>query len=204
MAATWIIPFIAALLIALNTAYAVMMQDSRPSDWYDFYLFVALMWAHVAIVVPLLWLLKPTRLFAVFADQADQRRWQFSTGHLLVVMTCSAVLLVVLGKSGWLVDSNLASFGSLLIGNAILLVAIVVSTLSHWHWLLRLAASLAAAFIVAEVCELTDSAFASALNLVAYNLVQSMVVWSWLEVIRPPRRDEVASDEKPKRLVPAP
>ena len=171
----WLVPFFAGLPIALIMEHTITNRLST---------YTTLAWTHVALVLLSLWLLKPTRTFAGASDHSNQPSWQFSISHLLVLMTCVAVLTVVLRNADILVDEP-ASVVFFTIGNAILLIAIVAGTQTRWPWPLRLTASLGVAIIIAGICEWTQTAFADEINSFAFNLIQALVIWSWLEQMRP-------------------
>lgn len=187
----WLVPLVFGLLVALIFTYARASRFSGRPTLVLFYSYTGLMWAHVTLVLALLWLLKPTRIFASYFDRSGQRPWQFATKHLLMLMTSLSILMVVLGRAELLVDET-ANVVSLVIDNSLLLVAAVAATQAKWPWPLRLVASLSVAIIVAGICEWIRLAFASELNSFAFNLIQAIVLWSWLELMRPRRVEDVA------------
>ena len=175
----WLVPFLTGIPIALTMAYVI-----SPPLIERLLSYTSLMWTHVALVLLSLWLLKPTRIFAGASDHSNQPSWQFSISHLLVLMTCVAVLTVVLRNADILVDEP-AAVVFFTIGNAILLIAIVAGTQTRWPWPLRLTASLGTAIIIAGICEWTQTSFADEINSFAFNLIQAIVIWLWLEQMRP-------------------
>jgi hypothetical protein len=190
----WPVPFVAGFPIAFVMSWARSQYEVD-----TLFSFTGLMWVHVAIILSLLWLLRPTRIFADLSGRSNQRPWQFAVRHLLVLMTCLAILIVVLQRGEVLVDATVAVV-SLMIGNAILLIAIIAATQARWPWPLRLAASLGAAIIIAGICEWTQAAFADEISSFAFNIIQAIVIWSWIEVIGPRRSAEVANADKPQPL----
>jgi hypothetical protein len=174
----WLVPFIAGFAFAL-----LLSTPSRPFA-EALLTFTTLMWVHASLILSLLWFLKLTRIVAGLSDHSTQPSWQFAIRHLLVLMTCVAVLTVVLRRADILVDEP-AAVVFFTIGNAILLIAIVAATQTRWPWQLRLTASLGTAIIIAGICEWTQTAFADEINSFAFNLIQAIVIWLWLEQIRP-------------------
>jgi hypothetical protein len=176
-------PFIAGAVAAVVLALGEPGATGGV-EWKELLAFTGIMWIHVAITLALLWLLKPTKLCAGFADRQNEPRWQFSTLHLLIVMTALAILCVLLSKAEMLAEEA-TSVITLPIANAALLVTVLAAVQLKLHRLLRLAAAIWCALAIAVVCEWTLLAFAKDLNFFAYCLIQAFMLWVWLEVIRP-------------------
>jgi hypothetical protein len=187
--ATWLIPFAIGLAFALIFNVA---RGDRTARTESLIAYVGLFSLHVAVVLMSLWLLKPMQISAPIANVTEQRPWQFAVRHLLILMTCLALLAFVLSHNDLLVRSIL-NVVSLVAGNAILLIAVVVSVRPRILWPLRLALSLGAAIGVALVCNVFGIAFAGEMNVFALFLIQAIVIWSWLELYRSPAHDGVVS-----------
>jgi hypothetical protein len=190
----WIVPFAAGVVAALVMAAAE--HATTPGDTRDEYLaFTGLMSFHVAVILPMLWLIKPTRIGATLSELATRPRWQFSIIHLLILMTCLSILIGVFGRSEMLAD-EVISVVTFPIANAALLAAVLAVQRLIGHWLLRCAASLGTALFVGAACELTQTAFADELNALVGNLIQAFVLWFWLEQLQSPIRcDGVEGDD---------
>jgi hypothetical protein len=190
----WILPF------AFSTFAALLMTiaNVRFSDGFlsEIVAFMGLMWLHPAIALPALWLLKPTTVFRAMRAEAAGARWQFSILHLLIVMTCVAVLSAVLNGSELSAQSVVSVFTLALINTA-LLIGVLLAARPKWHVLQRLAAVSATAIGIGLFCEATQIAFADKLYFVAYALIQALTVWSWVELMRPESSDAVSPDAEP-------
>jgi hypothetical protein len=189
---SWIAPLIAGITIAAIVALSVDGPPVR-ERWEGFIAFVVLTWTHVAIVLPILWLLKPTRIGVAYADPGTKPRWQFSVMHLLTVMTCIAVLSVLVRQSIWM-RRQMDVLAILPMANVSLLLLVVVAVQIQRHWLLRLAVSLAGALAIAAAVEWTQAQIADGLNFFVYALIQAIVLWAWLEIMRPHAAMDVAAD----------
>jgi hypothetical protein len=179
---SWIAPLVAGIVIAVIVAVSADV-DSPGERWEGFIAFLVLTWTHVAIVLPILWLLKPTRIGVAYADPGTKPRWQFSVMHLLSAMTCIAVLSVLVRQSVWM-RRQMDVLATLPMANVSLLLLVVVAVQIRRHWLLRLAASLAGALAVAAAVEWSQAEIANGLNFFVYTLIQAIVLWAWLEIMR--------------------
>jgi hypothetical protein len=197
----WIVPFIAGFLAALGEFWPYARDNVRvragqvytvAPDWEQLASLAAMMWAHVILILLLLWLLKPTRLCRAFSCPTGERHWQFATRHLLIVMTCLAALLVVMRQSNISRD-DVTLLITVPVMNATLFVAVLATAQAKWPWPIRLAASLAAALAIAGLCNwIPDS-----LNLY---LIQSITIWAWLQVMSPRYGSEISNPDKLRSL----
>jgi len=191
--------WLAPLMLGIAVASVVALSASGPpasERWEGFLAFIVLTWTHVAIVLPILWLLKPTRVGVAYANLGAKARWQFSMMHLLTVMTCLSILCVLLRQSEW-AARDIVVLVTLPIANVSLLLFVIVAVQSGRHWLLRLAISLAGALVISAVCEWSNAEIADGMNFFAFNLIQAIVIWPWLEQMRPTPAAElaIAADE---------
>jgi hypothetical protein len=183
---SWVAP------LFLGIAVAVLVALSAPSSplgqrWEMFLAFIVLTWTHAAIVLPILWLLKPTRFGTAFVASDSKPRWQFSTMHLLTVMTCLAVLSMVLRQSSEWAREAMVVLVTLPVANISLLILVIVAVQMKRHWLLRLAISLGGALVIAVVSESSGAEFADGMNFYVYCVIQAIVLWMWLELFRSQR-----------------
>ena len=120
------------------------------------------------------------------APKSRKRAWRFSIANLLVLTTVSAVLLSLLGRNELLLGS-FGAVATLVLGNILLLVAVLAVRRYAFYLLPRMAADCAVAILIGLLWEALRFGFASALNLVAYFLIQVLTLSLWLEFI--PRSD---------------
>lgn len=172
----WVTPFLAGLIVAW------LMDRSEGSGMSDkFIIYLGYNWLQTTLTLATLWLLKPTRLGATFADRSAVPKWQFSVSHLLIVMTCLAALCVLLSRSQFIAEEAV-NVAALILNNVLLLIGILFAVQMVVHSLLRLAACVWCALVLAAICEfIHEIAFADSLNYFVFNIVQAIVIWSWLE-----------------------
>jgi hypothetical protein len=196
----WVVPFVPGFLAALTITLAqVGKRSGAIFTWEVLLAFVSLMWVHVASLLLMLWLLKPTRLLASYIDGSRERSWQFTIKHLLILSTGIPVLVIVF-KNSEIVHSGVTSRGfvefvSWVIGNIALTVVIAAIAPKKWAWLLKLASYAGAGlalgpFLQWAVPELSRESF----SIPAFSLMQAFVVGVWLETLqlhRPPKSGEV-------------
>jgi hypothetical protein len=200
----WIAPFAAGFLAAIIITFADERQRYHQSfAWEQLLAFASVMWVHVAGLLLLLWLLKPTRLFMHYSGGSDERSWRFSIKHLLILSTILPVLVIVF-KNSAIVRSGVTSRGVWefvlwVAGNIVLSVASAAITPKQWMWLLKLAACAGAGlasglFLHWAVPDLSREGF----SLTAFSLIQAFVSWVWLEALYPSHVIRLAaSDELP-------
>jgi hypothetical protein len=185
----WVAPFAAGALVGLLLAIGERTTPSILTN--EMLTYTGLIWAQIALTLPVLWPLKTMRPFVLHAEGKQQPRWQFGTKHLLTLMTCLAALLAVLGRSKELSNHASAITGLVIVNELLLLSTIVAVSKSNLHVLLRLAFSLAAALAIAIPCEWFQIALADDLDMFTFNLIQAAIMWAWLEVLQP-RHEEQA------------
>jgi hypothetical protein len=191
----WSVPFVVALPFAI-IIHLAGSRMGQTTSLEPLIAFIGLLWLHVVCALTLLWLLKPTRLSAPLANVANQRPWQFALRHLLIVMTCLALLAFMLSHNDPIIRSLLSTV-SLVAGNAILLMAIVGSMRPRLAWPLRLALALGVAVVIAAVCNQFGLAFADEMKVYAMFLIQSIIIWAWLELYLPRVDDAAAQIDAP-------
>jgi hypothetical protein len=150
--------------------------------------------SYVAALALALWLLSSAKWWRKLT-QLGSASWQFSLSQLLVVMTVSAMLITALRASELL-------FGAfpiwklllvLTISDVIVVIATLVIWKSSWHWIFRLAATIANAALVGVLQTLLThlGAFGSVIlssiqdNLVPdliYRILMASVIFAWLEI----------------------
>ena len=176
----WLAPFAAGAIVG-----GLLSSAERGYFVKNMITYTGLMWAQAALALPALWLLRPFRFVSGISHRTGQSRWQFGTRHLLALMTCLAGLLGVVLRSQKLSD-NAGEVVVVVVCNAVLLLAVVsIVAKTNLHIVLRLAASLGAALAIAIPCEWFLIGLARGENTFAMNLIQSVVIWAWLEVLRP-------------------
>jgi hypothetical protein len=176
--ARWLAPFFAGLAVGWIVMYAQPTDEPRREILF---IYTGLLWTHTIFVISMLWLLKPTRLLQGFANNSNLR-WQFGVGHLLLAMTALALFLIVVQQADALID-EVADVITMCVANAVLLLAVLLAAQRISHWPFRLTLSLGAALAIAGVCSFTGIAFAIDLNSYAFNLVQALMLWAWIEVL---------------------
>ena len=195
----WLVPFGVGFVVALiMTAAEIHLRTGQSFRWEQLLAFfrwelllayTSLMWVHVATLLLLLWFLKPTRLFANYLGRTNQWSWQFTTKHLLLLMTCLPILVIVFKKSA-IVRSGVTAHGFVefvawVVGNVLLLLAVAVTVQRKWKWVLRLAASAGAALVIGPFLQWAVPELSRTVYITAFSLIQAFVVWAWLETIRP-------------------
>jgi hypothetical protein len=192
----WLAPFVAGLIIAAIVTYSARRDSGhRPAELL--FVFTALMWLHVALIAPVLWLLLPTRLVANYSGRTPERPWQFSLLHLLALMTGVPILIVVVSNAKPLF-SDISKLVSFPMANALLLFGALAAQSASRFWPFRLAASIAFALGLAAIAEWTQLALADETSSFAFFVIQIIVIWAWLEVLRPrPAAGVNAGDPSP-------
>jgi hypothetical protein len=181
-----LLPFVAGSVAAAIIVVAV--ERGRGSEsWEALLAFISLMWVHVASLLLLLWLLKPMRLFVV-GVAADRSRWQFTTKHLFLLMTCLPILVIVFTNSA-IVQSGVTMRGTLefvgwVVGNVVLPVAIVAIVERGWLWIFQLAAGAVAALAVGMFLHWSVPNFSRQFPTLGFALLQAFALWVWLRTIR--------------------
>jgi hypothetical protein len=149
----------------------------------------ALYGSHLIAVAAALWLAKRTTWIRRGNRPQDLPTWQFSVAQLLLVMTLLAILLVAL-KSAELVRDAWAAIVAVITGNVALIVGVLFVWYLRQHTLVRLAIMLVVAAVVALANGLLRPYFLG--NFVAYYVIQTLVLWLWLELGRIVPSDEPA------------
>jgi hypothetical protein len=193
----WLLPFVGGAAVA---AYITFLGDIPPnaSRMGIYLVSVVMMWFHVTAVLVIVWLLKPTRICASFNRQGDTSHWQLSLMQLLIVMSCLAILIVLVKNSEWTTDGRLVALMTIPIVNFAPLFGALAAVQSNLHWLLRLALSIASGLMIAAVFEWIGSEFADKINLFAFSAIQAVVIWAWLEVMKPSRDERIEYAEAEK------
>jgi hypothetical protein len=188
----WLVPFLAGIAVGCTMMLA---QQERTPELEIFFTYTGLMWAHTFVAMLILWLLQPTSILYGFVGHSN-RRWQYSVMHLLVAMTVLAVFCVVLQRGQLLVDER-SNVLTLCLANTVLLVLVLLAVQQIQLWPFRLAVALSAALSIAAICSSTSLAFANQLNSYAFNSIQAIVLWSWIEVLSATRVSKPALAEGP-------
>lgn len=174
----WLLPFLAGIAVAC----AVILKGSSRTDRIQlFFVYTGVMWTHNLFAMLMLWLLRPTTFLQGFAPLSN-RRWQYGVAHLLVAMTALAVFLVVLQQAQTIV-MELWNIVTMCLANTILLLIVLLAAQRVRHWPVRLAIALGAGLAVAAICSYTGLAFAKQLYSYAFNSIQAIVLWCWIEVL---------------------
>lgn len=186
----WLVPFVAGAIVAL---LLMTTRELGPQPG-TLLIVTVVMWGHVIICTCVLWLLKPTRLLADWIDPTTTQKWQFGTAHLLMLMTLLAVVSISV-KQAYALLSAPAFTATLFAGNAMLLIAILVSRSKIAHWPFRLVVSFGAALLIAVVCQslpLKSPGF----DFYVFFLVQAAMIWAWAEILLPAQPATVAAAER--------
>ena len=179
----WLAPFALGIAVGVIVAVVVaMVPEDDTSEFETLAIFTTLMWIHSAVALFVLWLLKSTRLLRSVAKNSTSTRWQFGVGHLLLAMSGLAILLAVLRQAEPVIES-LTDVLTMCVGNSLLLLAVLIAAARVAYWVVRLAISLGTALAIAGMCSFTGIAFAVDLNSYAFNLVQALMLWAWIEVL---------------------
>ena len=126
----WLMPFGAGIVVAtIIIVEGIYEKPQREFPWAVMLAYTSFMWVHVASLLFVLWLLKPTRLFARDVVAAGRSRWQFTIRHLLLLMTCLPILVIVFMNSeivhSGVTASGTAQFVAWVTGNVVLPVVVV-------------------------------------------------------------------------------
>lgn len=179
---SWLTPFVAGGVFAI----VPWISNQPPSSISAITLFsmvVAVWWVPIFFTLPVLWLLKPIRIFRQTTGNDSSYRWQFSTKHLLLLTTGLAFLLAFV-ELGWKHIGGKEGLVSLAIANTMLLITMIAIVQQRWFRLLRLAVGLAVACMLGVICNYLQIAYASWIDSIVFNLIQAIVIWPWLEVMR--------------------
>jgi hypothetical protein len=188
----WLVPFAAGLAIALTITITQSYHSSGPMiPWEQLLAFTSLLWVHVAVLWLVLWLLKPTRLFSHDASISSRQSWRFNIKHLFILLTCLPILVIAF-KNSAIVRHGITLHGfemfvAWVAVNAALLIAIAVIIRRQWLLPLRFAACLGAAIVVGMLLQRLLPDLSKALNMLAFSLIQTFVIWAWLELFRKTR-----------------
>jgi hypothetical protein len=196
----WVAPFLGGLVGA--TLYSLAAAKVVPTDsLQDFFLpIVGLCLIYAAGAMLALWALRPTRLLRADTCRPDMPAWQFSVWHLLVLMTAGSLLLALMVRTEAFANSTGASIIALtVLCSVMLLVAVTAVCRTAWHWVLRLAACLAAALLLGGACNLAYDIFSMEYDFVTHFLAQAIVLFIWLELgpILPRDADAAANTSEP-------
>jgi hypothetical protein len=200
-----ITPFVAGLIVALIISTAEMFQRNEPNVRLEQLLaFTALMWIHATVTCLLLWVLKPTRLFANYLGNSSHQAWRFTTKHLLILSTCLPVLVIVLKYSA-IVRNGATAYGVLMFvswsaANSVLLIAIAAVAQWKWNWFLKLAACLGVALAIGVFLHWCTPELSREFSLLAFSLIQTVVLWVWLELLAPCRYSDPIDADKSQPL----
>jgi hypothetical protein len=187
----WIWPPVAGFAVALLITVADSGDRNR-LDWEEFLAFIGFVAVHLVIVLTMLWFITPRQWLSKLLPNREHKR-QFTTLHLLVLMTGTAILLTILRDNGRL-DNDQASIATFGVTNAILLFAVLAILQTSWPMALRATSCLAIAIAMGAICEWMHLAFAGDLHLWAYFLIQAIVLVLWLEIaILPTNGDKRAT-----------
>jgi hypothetical protein len=189
-------PFAAGCVAGVLTNLAIKFPD-------DIIPHVGFYWINAAAALVVLWLLMPTRIFRRTRPDDDKAAWRFSIWNLLIVTTVVAIMLRLLGKNTRIHDAA-EVIGVIVVGNIFLLVIVAGISTTAWHGLVRLAASLGAAWAIGAVCQVADNELSRNFDLTAYHVVQALVIIVWLELvpIMPARSLNRADDAPPTSRLP--
>lgn len=164
----WLQPFIGGLAAGLLSAAA----SEAPGQAEHYVAFIGLFWLHVVLALAVLW-----------GWKSQHRAWRFSIANLLVLTTASAVLLSLLGRNELLLG-EIGSVLTIVLGNFVLLVAVLATRYYELPLLLRVALNCGVAILVGSLWEAFGLAFANFLNLVALYLIQMLTLSLWLAFTR--------------------
>jgi hypothetical protein len=176
------LPVPVVLLAAFLTA-RIMDEPVASSD--SFMNHMAYFAIHAALLIAALWLLRRTAYWQRRTATAEALR--FSLAQLLLLMTFVAVLATLVRRSPFFGDERWVNIAFL--GSSVLLAVVNVClwTLA-WHWLLRFAASLAAAILLGLTIPLSAILVSDRVTILefiiipSHYLIQSIVLSLWLAV----------------------
>lgn len=182
----WLVPFGGGVVVGIVFgALVFVLHPSLQNAWSDFLEITAYMWLFTAFVVALLWLLKYGRLFGTYSISECQQRWRFGVKHMLVLMTCVAVLLLMFKR--FFTSDGLDLMLHIIVpwsaASAVLPVTGAIANHFRQHWVLRLATILSCALVIGACCAPIRMGLMSGRNLYAYFLIQAVVIWAWLETL---------------------
>jgi hypothetical protein len=193
----WLVPFATGFGVALTITVTETYHSPGPMiRWEQLLAFTSLLWVHVAVLWLVLWLVKPTRLFSHDTSISGRQSWRFTMKHLFILLTCLPILVIVFKKSAivrhGITFHGFEMFVAWVALNAALLIAISVIIRRQWLLPLRFAACLGAAIVVGMLLQRLLPDLSKGLNMLAFSLIQTFVIWGWLEHSRK-TRDEITN-----------
>jgi hypothetical protein len=135
-------------------------------------------WAmHATLLTGLLWILRQWSFTSGLDSKNSASRWQFSIGHLLVLMTTVAVLIVILRKAE-MIHEIWAWIAVLLANNIGIAIAAVFIHTTDWQWGMRAAVSAGIAIALGVVVLMINRSYS---QILVINLIQTFVLLLWVE-----------------------
>lgn len=208
---TRIAPLIAVLLAAIVTVSftRIWTENSKSSFIASCLGYYGL---HAVLLMASIWLLQRTKLWR--KRFGTNRTFQFSLGHILIVMTVTGALTTFMRNNLFFADESKGVSAAFELSFVALPIASVLVWSLSWHWCLRLASVLGfAALLGAGAVIVLDSENPTGPNgfeleafmiFAAYYLIQAIVLSIWLvwAPIMPPPINAVET-QKLEPLVPS-
>ncbi len=179
----WLAPLIGGL-VAVPVCFRTLRGPDPPEEniVQAFIAVIGFFWTFAIVDSIGLWLLRLPRLVGNLTPSEARRGWRFSVANLLGLLTMASLLLTMFVRNEILRDAMSATM-SLALSCFVLLVVVVRTCNRPWHWILRLGACLAGAFVVARISEmLAVWQFDPRFGWEKFHLVQAIVLVAWLEL----------------------
>ncbi len=133
----------------------------------------------ITLVMIGMWFLQQASFMPKRMQGPRGNRWQFSIKHLLVLMTASAIVIVIL-REAKLIHEIWTSYVLWVINNSLLAIFAAILCTVTWHIVLRVGALAAMGAALGIAVALIDPYRAS--DAVAVNLIQTAMLFLWLEL----------------------
>jgi hypothetical protein len=187
-------PFVFAFVAAVAPAIARGNWPRNQTD--DFLLnFTAQLVLYAAVLLVALWVVRQFLWHRISHRTAAVKPLRFSLLHLLAVMTATAFVLTLLNATQLLHDGRLAqSLLFIAVNVALVLFVVVAYGVSVPYWPFLLAGSLGLAIFLGKVEAFYNSGSYVMIDWPSINLIQVVVLWTWIYLARlVPRGSETST-----------
>jgi hypothetical protein len=178
----WLTPMVLTLAAVLLTYWLYRHSESSMRGVHAREMgmaYLSLWIVQVALVMTGVWILRRASFVQKWEQHPITVRWQFSLMHLLMLMTMTAILLVIL-REAKVIHEIWLSYALWVINNSVLAIIAVFLCTVTWHIVLRMGALAAMGAALGIAVGLIDPFHAS--DAVAINLIQTATLFLWLEL----------------------
>jgi hypothetical protein len=163
---------VSVIFAALTTS---LLHD--PGGAYqNFLVYLSLWLPQAAVLIVALWFLQQGPIAKRWGSPTSRGNWQFSVGHLLIMMTACASLLVIL-KLAEQMHAYWVDLAAWIANNIAVAVAALFIYVRRWHGFLRLGATLGVSLVFGLWIQTSTQGHPDALFV---NLIQAIVLFVWL------------------------